>query len=269
VPHSEKRNWGRSPELERESRPCGLTRPRRRSVYRGREYLIERGIQQPLRGLWIAHLQVGAREVRKQNGGNSILRGTDVYHARLHFIVSLYKLGVVNIVFSREANTKKRVDFIQLMHLKCGLRLSNGKSCMQAPIHVINMFCDGVLETAKGDRGLCLTQLLEVILDLVHIVASGSKQNLCQIRLQREEKSTLTKRSLDFDYTAAHGGLIFIVCSIGHALLSADFPNPRHDRDRSDIQLKIMSKQNDQKAELLSKTADYYRRSIANYAEFA
>lgn len=35
------------------------------------------------------------------------------------------------------------------------------------------------------------------------------------------------------------------------------------------IQLKIMSQQNDQKAELLSKTADYYRRSIANYAEFA
>lgn len=30
-----------------------------------------------------------------------------------------------------------------------------------------------------------------------------------------------------------------------------------------------MSQQNDQKAELLSKTADYYRHSIANYAEFA
>ncbi len=30
-----------------------------------------------------------------------------------------------------------------------------------------------------------------------------------------------------------------------------------------------MSNQNDQKAELLSKTADYYRRSLANYAEFA
>lgn len=30
-----------------------------------------------------------------------------------------------------------------------------------------------------------------------------------------------------------------------------------------------MSTQNDQKAELLSKTADYYRRSLANYAEFA
>jgi hypothetical protein len=30
-----------------------------------------------------------------------------------------------------------------------------------------------------------------------------------------------------------------------------------------------MSTQNEQKAELLSKTADYYRRSIANYAEFA
>jgi hypothetical protein len=32
---------------------------------------------------------------------------------------------------------------------------------------------------------------------------------------------------------------------------------------------KAMFKQNDQKAELLSKTADFYRRSIANYAEFA
>jgi hypothetical protein len=32
---------------------------------------------------------------------------------------------------------------------------------------------------------------------------------------------------------------------------------------------KEMSNQNEQKAELLSKTADYYRRSIANYAEFA
>jgi uncharacterized protein with WD repeat len=32
---------------------------------------------------------------------------------------------------------------------------------------------------------------------------------------------------------------------------------------------KVMSTQNEQKAELLSKTADYYRRSIANYAEFA
>lgn len=30
-----------------------------------------------------------------------------------------------------------------------------------------------------------------------------------------------------------------------------------------------MSRQNDQKVELLSKTADYYRRSIANYVEFA
>src|SRR5215471_7460466 len=206
VPHSEKRNWGRSPELERESRPCGLTRPRRRSVYRGREYLLERGIQQALRCLSIAHLHVGAREVRKQNGGNSILGGTDVYHARLHFIVSLYKLGVVNIVFSREANTKKRIDLLQLMHLKCGLRLSNGKSCMQAPIQVFNMFCDGLLETAKGDRGLGLTQLLEVILDLVHIVASGSKQNLCQIRLPREEKSTLTKRPLDWSFYSCTPG---------------------------------------------------------------
>src|SRR5215470_1033823 len=223
VPHSEKRNWGRSPELERESRPCGLTRPRRRSVYRGREYLLERGIQQALRGLSIAHLHVGAREVRKQNGGNSILRGTDVYHARLHFIVSLYKLGVVNIVFSREANTKKRIDLLPLMHLKCGLRLSNGKSCMQAPIQVFNMFCDGVLETAKGDRGLGLTQLLEVILDLVHIVASGSKQNLCQIRPPAGREIN-TKRPRDFDYTAAHRGLIFIVCSIGHALLPCGFP---------------------------------------------
>src|SRR5262249_24285330 len=113
------------------------------------------------------------------------------------------------------------------MHLKRGLRLSNGKSCMQAPIHVINMFWDGVLETAKGDRGLGLTQLLEVLLDLVHIVASGSKQNLCQIRRQREEKSTLTKRPLDFDYTAAHRGLIFVVCSVGHALLPCRFPPPR------------------------------------------
>lgn len=32
---------------------------------------------------------------------------------------------------------------------------------------------------------------------------------------------------------------------------------------------RVMAIQNDQKAELLSKTADYYRRSIANYAEFA
>ncbi len=31
----------------------------------------------------------------------------------------------------------------------------------------------------------------------------------------------------------------------------------------------IMSTLNDQRAELLSKTADYYRRSIANYTEFA
>ena len=30
-----------------------------------------------------------------------------------------------------------------------------------------------------------------------------------------------------------------------------------------------MSTQSDQRTELLSKTADYYRRSIANYAEFA
>lgn len=30
-----------------------------------------------------------------------------------------------------------------------------------------------------------------------------------------------------------------------------------------------MSRQNDQKVELLSKTADYYKRSIANYVEFA
>src|SRR5262249_8308462 len=133
--------------------------------------------------------------------------------------------------------TKKRMDFLQLMHLKCGLRLSNGKSCMQAPIHVINMFCDGVLETAKGDRGLGLTQLLEVLLDLVHIVASGSKQNLCQIRLQREEQSTLTKRPLDFDYTAAHRGpnIHRLQCR-SRAPTVPISPNPRHHRDRSDIQ---------------------------------
>src|SRR5262249_1423174 len=105
------------------------------------------------------------------------------------------------------------IDLLQLMHLKCGLRLSNGESCMQAPIHVFNMFCDGVLETAKGDRGLGLTQLLEIILDLVHTVASGREQNLCQVRLQQEEKLALTKRPLDFDYTAARRGLVFIVCN--------------------------------------------------------
>jgi hypothetical protein len=57
--------------------------------------------------------------------------------------------------------------------------LPNGESCMQALIDVFNMFCDSVLETAKSDRSLSLTQLVEVIFDLVHIVARRSKQNLC------------------------------------------------------------------------------------------
>jgi len=51
---------------------------------------LERRVQQALRGLSIANLHVGTREVRKQYGGNSILGGTDVYHAGLHFMVSLY-----------------------------------------------------------------------------------------------------------------------------------------------------------------------------------
>jgi len=90
----------------------------------------------------------------------------------------------VNVVFSREANTKKCIDFFQLMYFKCSFRLSNGESCMQALIHVINMFADGVLETAKGDRGLSLTQLLEVIFDLVHRVARRSKQDLSILIIQ-------------------------------------------------------------------------------------
>jgi len=50
---------------------------------------------------------------------------------------------------------------------------------VQALIYVFNVFCDGVLETAKSDRSLGLTELLRVFLDLVHIVAKGSKQNFC------------------------------------------------------------------------------------------
>ena len=45
--------------------------------------------------------------------------------------------------------------------------------------------------------------------------------------------------------------------------------NSAPDKDAFSYTMNIMSKHNDQKAELLSKTADYYRRSIANYAEFA
>src|SRR5215831_8507237 len=100
------------------------------------------------------------------------------------------------------------------MHLKCGFRLSNGESCLQALIDVFNMFCDGVLETAKGHRSLGLTQLLEVIFDLVHIAARGSKQDRCQARLQRKEESALTTRPVDFDYTAARFEPIFIVYSM-------------------------------------------------------
>src|SRR5215472_18009858 len=120
----------------------------------------------------------------------------------------------MNVVFSREANTQKHIDFFQLKHLKCGFRLANGESCLQALIYVFNMFCDGVLETAKGHRSLGLTQLLEVIFDLVHIAARGSKQDCSQARLQREEESALTTRPLDFDYTAAGFGPIFTVYSM-------------------------------------------------------
>src|SRR5215831_7143711 len=68
---------------------CGLTWPRHRSVSRF-ACVLERRVQQALRSLSIADLHVRTREVRKQNGGNSILGGTDVYHARLHFMASLY-----------------------------------------------------------------------------------------------------------------------------------------------------------------------------------
>jgi len=76
------------PGLGREAVP-GLTGPRQRSVSRP-AWLLERRVQQALRGLSIANLHVGTREVRKQNDGNSILGDTDVYHARLHFMVSLH-----------------------------------------------------------------------------------------------------------------------------------------------------------------------------------
>jgi hypothetical protein len=120
----------------------------------------------------------------------------------------------VKVVFPREANAKKGIDFFQLMHLECGFRLSNGESCVQALIYVFNVFCDGVLETAKGDGSLGLTQLLGVIFDLVHIAARGSKQDRCQACLQREEESALTTRPLILIIPLHASGLIFIVYSM-------------------------------------------------------
>src|SRR5579864_1560878 len=94
---------------------------------------------------------------------------SDIYYARLHFILSLHKLSVVNIVLSREADAEERVHPLQLMNLKCRLRLSNGESCLQAPIHIFNMLCEGGLETAQGDGSLGLTLLTDVFSDLIHI----------------------------------------------------------------------------------------------------
>lgn len=71
---------------------------------------------------------------------------SNVYYPRLHFILALYELSVVNVVFSREADAEKRIRTSPTENLECRLRLSNGESGQQAPIHVFNMFCEGGLE---------------------------------------------------------------------------------------------------------------------------
>jgi hypothetical protein len=84
---------------------------------------------------------------------------------------------------------------------------------MQALIDVLNMFCDSVLETAKSDRGLGLTQLVEVIFDLVHMSPrEASKKFVKSASGKRNQRSLQDLTILIIQLHAA--GLIFVVHSM-------------------------------------------------------
>ena len=68
----------------------------------------------------------------------------------------LHQLRVVNVVFARKADAYECTRFLQFMHLEGGLRSPDRESGLQTCIHVFDVHGDGVLEIAKGDRGLGL-----------------------------------------------------------------------------------------------------------------
>jgi hypothetical protein len=94
---------------------------------------------------------------------------------------------------------------------------------MQAPIHVFNMFLDGVLEAAKGNRGLRLTQLLEVILDLVHKCCQWEQAKLLSSTLSSGKE----KSALGFDYPAARIGKLFKIAQFPIFCVLSPLPGPR------------------------------------------